>query len=61
MRRGGILLAALATAVAMLAVAPAQAKQTAGLEGVPRLKHVFVIVLENEDFNTSWEIGRAHV
>src|SRR5437764_9439385 len=53
-RRGGILLAALATAVAMLAVAPAQAKQTAGLEGVPRLKHVFVIVLENEDFSTSW-------
>jgi hypothetical protein len=24
------------------------------LEGVPRLGHVFVIVLENEDYNTTW-------
>src|SRR5947209_12044029 len=53
-RRGGILLAALATAVALVGIGPAQGAQTAGLEGVPRLKHVFVIVLENEDFKTSW-------
>jgi hypothetical protein len=25
-----------------------------GLEGVPALKHVFIIVLENEDYATSW-------
>src|SRR5438105_1365118 len=24
------------------------------LEGVPRLSHVFVIVLENEDYNSTW-------
>jgi hypothetical protein len=41
---------------ATLAVAPspAGAKQTAGLDNVPRLKHVFTIVLENEDFSASW-------
>jgi hypothetical protein len=27
---------------------------TAGVEGIPALKHVFVIVLENEDYATSW-------
>jgi hypothetical protein len=30
------------------------AKPAAGLEGIPKLKHVFVIVLENEDFSKSW-------
>jgi hypothetical protein len=30
------------------------AQAAVGLEGVPRLKHVFVIVLENEDFDASW-------
>ncbi len=56
MRRLGILLAAVLTAAATLTIAPssAGAKQTAGLEGVPRLEHVFTIVLENEDFSASW-------
>jgi hypothetical protein len=52
-----MVLAGLVTVVAMVvapSVRPASAEQTAGLEGVPRLKHVFTIVLENEDFNASW-------
>src|SRR5438270_3091687 len=52
-----MVLAGLVTAVAMVVapgVRPASARQTAGLEDIPRLKHVFTIVLENEDFNTSW-------
>jgi len=55
-RRLGILCAAALTVAATLAVAPspAGAKQTAGLENVRRLKHVFTIVLENEDFSASW-------
>src|SRR6266567_4786263 len=52
-----MVLAGLVTVVAMV-VAPgvrtASAKQTTGLEDVPRLKHVFTIVLENEDFSASW-------
>lgn len=44
-----------ATAVALLAtgmgiIAPARAAAT-----VPALKHVFIIVLENSDYSTSWE------
>jgi hypothetical protein len=52
-----MVLAGLVTVVAMVVapgVRPASAKQTAGLEEVPRLKHVFTIVLENEDFSASW-------
>src|SRR5437764_5360930 len=54
MRRFAILLAAAMTLTGTLGVRPVNAKQTAGLENVPRLKHVFTIVLENEDFSASW-------
>ena len=54
MRRFAILLAAAMTLTGTLGVRPVNAKQTFGLENVPRLKHVFTIVLENEDFSASW-------
>src|SRR5437660_6448371 len=44
----------LVIASALSAIGSADAKQVVGLEGVPRLKHVFTIVLENEDFSASW-------
>jgi hypothetical protein len=39
------------------AVAPAAAAPAPELEGVPRLSHVFTIVLENESFASTWGPG----
>src|SRR5437764_3484349 len=47
------LLASGAVGVAMGTVGSAQAA-TKTLEGVPRLSHVFVVVLENEDYTSTW-------
>jgi len=49
----------LLSVVALLASVTALASRTgvraaSTSEGIPRLKHVFVIVLENEDFDASW-------
>lgn len=49
----GVVAALAATAVAVINVRPSPASD-AGLEGVPRLKHVWIIVLENKDFATTW-------
>jgi hypothetical protein len=55
-RRIALSVALLASGAVGLALGTATSAQAAsrGLEGVPRLSHVFVIVLENEDFNATW-------
>jgi hypothetical protein len=55
-RHAGALLLA---CVLLVAGTPARASDPAALEGVPRLKHVFVIVLENEDFAKTWNPQNA--
>jgi phospholipase C len=52
----------LPAALALIAVmaSPLQGRaQGAGLEGVPAFSHVVVLILENEDFNTTWGAGSA--
>jgi hypothetical protein len=55
-RRIALSVALLASGAVGLALGTATSAQAAprGLEGVPRLSHVFVIVLENEDYKTTW-------
>jgi hypothetical protein len=50
-----ILTLALALATtALVAAPPAAAGSHTGLEGIPRFSHVFVLILENENFDKSW-------
>jgi phospholipase C len=55
-------LAALAAALGLATViAPSVRAQTPALEGVPPFRHVFVLVLENENFDDSWgPASKAH-
>jgi phosphatidylinositol-3-phosphatase len=47
-------LGAVACGWPLLVPATAGATTTAGLEGVPRVQHVVTLVLENEDFASTW-------
>ncbi|MDQ1403952.1 MAG: hypothetical protein QOG03_2268, partial [Actinomycetota bacterium] len=58
-KRAAVLVSLLSLAVGALASPSSPAKAAAGIEGVPTLKHVFVIVLENEDFSSSWDPAHA--
>ena len=49
-----LLCVAAAAAVITFGAPGVHAQPAAGLEGVPTLKHAFIIVLENEDFDASW-------
>ena len=55
--RAGSIMAILATAAVLLVSAPAHAKAAPTLEGIPRLSHVFTIVLENEGYAATWGPG----
>jgi len=55
--RIGSIMTMLATAAILLVSAPTQAKATLTLEGIPRLSHVFTIVLENEGYAATWGPG----
>ena len=60
-RRGRLLwlapVVALAAAAALVtSTLPSRAAPT-GVEGIPALKHVFVIVLENKDFASTWGVN----
>src|SRR5438309_2069387 len=50
----GLGLASVALLAGSLTWASSPAARALLLEGVPALKHVFIIVLENEDFTSSW-------
>src|SRR5438445_8439940 len=50
---------ALHPATSPAASAPTAAALPAGLEGVPRYDHVFTIVLENSNYDTTWNTPAA--
>src|SRR5438067_13168904 len=52
LRRLAVVVAALAAVLAP--AAHAHGRAAARIEGVPRLSHVFTIVLENSNYSTSW-------
>lgn len=51
------LLPVLVLALVAPVIRPAQARRGRGLEGIPRYSHVVVLVLENENYDTSWGPG----
>jgi phospholipase C len=51
------LLAAIVVGTGVLATSNAHASRAITLEGIPRLSHVFTIVLENESFASTWGAG----
>jgi hypothetical protein len=60
LRRASVLAATTLLGVTGVGIAPI-AHAASGVEGVPSLHHVFIVVLENENFNATWGSGSPAV